>query len=480
LEHFRILSSSLLCCQGPNIDSGREGLYSAKIQAFLNDEPMSDAEGPVPIEEAQVGVATAPPPKITTFYSLQNRNYLWFWLSALASFGGLQINMIARGWLVWELTESAFNVGVVSFAFGVPMLLFSLIGGAIADRVRKRNLLQVAQGFQAVVTLAIAILVTTEAIEFWHLVVASACTGLFFSFDGPARQAMIPELVGRRSLLNAIALNSSGMNLMRVVGPTLGGILLVTIGMASVFYIVVGCYVAAVAALAMISPAKRVEEPGFAPLSAGASGQSRSGTFVQSIWADLVEGLGYIRHNSLIKSLLVLAFVPLAFGLPYMVLLPVFADEVLDVGEFGYGMLMATTGVGALIASLGIASMGDYRRKGMLLLLLALGFSIALIGFGLSHSYALSLAILVLVGACSTGYMTLNNTLLQSNVPPRMLGRVMSLYILTIALMPMGALPLGALGDIIGVGTAVAGGGAITGFFILAMLFLRPSLRRLE
>jgi len=463
LEHFRILSSSLLCCQGPNIDSGREGLYSAKIQAFLNDEPMSDAEGPVPIEEAQVGVATAPPPKITTFYSLQNRNYLWFWLSALASFGGLQINMIARGWLVWELTESAFNVGVVSFAFGVPMLLFSLIGGAIADRVRKRNLLQVAQGFQAVVTLAIAILVTTEAIEFWHLVVASACTGLFFSFDGPARQAMIPELVGRRSLLNAIALNSSGMNLMRVVGPTLGGILLVTIGMASVFYIVVGCYVAAVAALAMISPAKRVEEPGFAPLSAGASGQSRSGTFVP-----------------LIKSLLVLAFVPLAFGLPYMVLLPVFADEVLDVGEFGYGMLMATTGVGALIASLGIASMGDYRRKGMLLLLLALGFSIALIGFGLSHSYALSLAILVLVGACSTGYMTLNNTLLQSNVPPRMLGRVMSLYILTIALMPMGALPLGALGDIIGVGTAVAGGGAITGFFILAMLFLRPSLRRLE
>jgi MFS family permease len=124
--------------------------------------------------------------------------------------------------------------------------------------------------------------------------------------------------------------------------------------------------------------------------------------------------------------------------------------------------------------------MGDYRRKGMLLLILALAFGITLVGFGLSHSYALSLAILVLVGASGTGYMTLNNTLLQSNVPPRMLGRVMSLYMLTIALMPMGALPLGALGDIIGVGTAVAGGGAITGFFILAMIFLRPSLRRLE
>ena len=480
MEHFRILSSPLLCCQGPNLDSGREGLYSAKIQAFLNDEPMSDAEGSVPIEEAQAGVATAPPPKITTFYSLQNRNYLWFWLSALASFGGLQMNMIARGWLVWELTESAFDVGVVSFAFGVPLLLFSLVGGAIADRVRKRNLLQVTQSFQVVFALAIAILVTTGMIEYWHLIAASVCIGFTFCFDGVTRLAMIPELVGRRALLNAIALNSSAMNLMRVVGPTLGGILLVAIGSAGVFYIVAACYAAAAAALAMISPSKRAEEPGFAPLPASASGQSRSGTSVRSVWADLVEGLRYVRHSPLIKSLLVLAFVPLAFGLPYMVLLPVFADKVLDVGEFGYGMLMATSGAGALIASLGIASMGDYRKKGMLLFILSLGFGITLIGFGLSHSYALSLAILVLVGASSTGYMTLNNTLLQSNVPPRMLGRVMSVYMLTIALMPMGAMPLGALGDIIGVGTAVAGGGAITGFFILAIFFLRPSLRRLE
>jgi len=424
--------------------------------------------------------------RITTFYSLRTRNYLWFWLSLLASFAGLQINVIARGWLVWELTGSAFYVGIVSFAFGIPLLLFSLLGGAIADRVPKRGLLQVSQAFQAVIALLIAILVTMGMIAFWHLVAAAACTGLAFCFDGPARQAMIPELVGRRALLNAIALNSSGMNLTRVLGPTLGGVLLVVIGSAGVFFIVVGCYVAAFSALSMLSPTKMVKEPpmveelGFVPLRATSSGQSRSLTLARSVGADVAEGLRYIRRSPLLLSLLALTFVPIAFGLPHQVLLPVFADEVLDVGEFGYGMLMAATGVGALVASLGIASLGDYRRKGMLLLVLALAFGITLVGFGLSESYAISLVMLVAVGFGSTGYMTLNATLIQMNVSPGMLGRVMSIYMLTIALMPMGAMPLGALGDVIGVGTAVAGGGVIVFFFALAMLFLRPNLRRLE
>lgn len=425
-------------------------------------------------------MALAPPPRITTFHSLRTRNYLWFWLSLLASFAALQMNLIARSWLVWELTGSAFYIGIVSFAFGVPLFLFSLFGGAIADRVPKRNLLISTNSFMVLVTLIIAILIMRDVIQFWHLVVAGAAQGFSFVIDGPARQAMIPELVQRRELLNAISLNSAAMNLTRVIGPALAGILLVLIGSAGVFYIVAGCYVAAVAAVSMLSSTKRVEEPGVAPLRATDSGQIRSVTFVRSIWADLMEGLRYIRHSSLIISLLVLAFVPLAFGLPYMVLLPVFADEVLDVGKFGYGMLMAASGVGALIAALSIASLGDYRRKGMLLFISALAFGITLVIFGLSHSYALSLAILVAVGATSIGYLTLNNTLLQSNVPPRMLGRVMSIYMLTIALMPMGAMPLGALGDAIGIGTTLAGGGAIVIFFVLAMLFLRPSLRRLE
>ena len=445
-----------------------------------SDRPMSEERRPVPLGEAQIEVAAPLLPKITTFTSLRSRNYLRYWLALLAGFVGLQMNIVARGWLVWELTESALKIGMVSFAFGVPILLFSLFGGAIADRVPKRNLLVITQACHASVTLVIAILVTTDVIQFWHLVAAGAATGCFFVFDGPARQAIIPELVPRRQLLNAISLNSMGMNLTRVVAPTIAGALLVVIGIDAVFFIVAGFYMAAAAGLSMISSYQRVEEPGVAPLRASFGSQSRSGTLARAIRADLAEGLSYLRHSPLILSLLALAFVPLLFGLPYMMLLPVFADEVLGIGAFGFGTLIAVAGVGALAASLGIASLGDYRRKGMLLFVLALAFGITLVGFGLSGSYALSLAILVAVGAGGTGYMTLNNTLIQSNVPPRMMGRVMSIYMMTFALMPMGALPVGALGDAIGVGTAVAGGGVIIVFFVLAIAILIPSLRRLE
>ncbi|MBA7619864.1 Enterobactin exporter EntS [subsurface metagenome] len=445
-----------------------------------NNDSVPEGRRPVPLGEAQLEVAASPPPKITTFTSLRDPNYLRYWLALLTGFAGMQMNIIARGWLVWEMTESAFSIGIVSFAFGVPMLLFSLIGGAIADRVPKRNLLIITQTCQASVTLVIAILVAADAIQFWHLVAAGAATGLFFVFDGPARQAIIPELVPRRQLLNAISLNSTAMNVTRVVAPTIAGALLIIIGSAGVFFIVVGFYIAAAIALSMMTPTKRVEEPGFAPLRPSFSGQSRSATLARAIRADLAEGLSYMRHSSLILTLLAMAFVPLVFGLPYMMLLPVFADEVLGVGEFGYGTLIAAAGVGALAASLSIASLGDFRRKGRLLFALALAFGITLVGFGLSQSYALSMTIMVAVGAAGTGYMTLNTTLIQATVPPRMMGRVMSIYMITFALMPMGVLPVGALADVIGVGTAVVAGGTIVVIFVLAMAMLLPSLRRLE
>lgn len=454
-------------------------MYAAKVNRGDSNNSVPEVRRPVPMGEAQLEVAAAPLPKIKTFTSLRNRAFLPLWLAVLAASAGMQMNVIARGWLVWELTESAFSIGMVAFAFGVPMLLFSLFGGAIADRAPKRILLISTNTFMAFVTLVIAILVTMDMIQFWHLVAAGAAQGFTFVFDGPARQAMIPELVKRRELLNAISLNSSAMNLTRVVAPAVAGALLVVIGTGGVFYIVVGFYIAGAVAVSMIPP-KRVEEQGIAPLRASPSGQSRSATLARAIWADLVEGVGYIRRNSLVLSLLAIEFIPVTFGFTYMILLPIFADEVLDVGKFGYGMLMAVSGVGALIASLSIASLGDFRRKGMLLFALVLTFGLTLIIFGLSESYALSLAILVMVGAGSTGYMTVNNTLLQSNVPHRVLGRVMSIYMLTFALMPMGALPIGALADAIGVGTTVAIGGAIVVFFILVIAILRPSLRRLE
>jgi len=286
--------------------------------------------------------------------------------------------------------------------------------------------------------------------------------------------------VPMRQLLNAISLNSSGMNMTRVVAPTIAGALLVIIGTAGVFYIVVALYIAAAAALWMMSLPRRVVEPEAALPRATASGGSRWGGLARAIGADLVEGLSYLRHSPLIISLLTMAFVPLVFGLPYLNLLPVFADEVLGVGEFGFGTLIAMAGVGSLIASLGLASLGDFRRKGALLFVLALAFGLSLVLFGLSHSYALSMVILAAVGAGGTGYMTLNNTLIQSNVPKWVLGRVMSIFMITFALMPLGTLPIGALADAIGISTAVTAGAGIVVIFILAMAVVQPRLRRLE
>jgi MFS family permease len=209
----------------------------------------------------------------------------------------------------------------------------------------------------------------------------------------------------------------------------------------------------------------------------------RSGRIAQSlgsIWPDVREGVSYIRHSPLVISLLAMAFVPLVFGLPYMNLMPAFADKVLGQGEFGYAMLLVMAGVGALVASLSIASLGDFRRKGWLLLASALVFGITLALFSISHSYPLSLAIIAVVGAGGTGYMAVNNTLIQSNVPKRILGRVMSIYMITFALMPMGTLPIGAVAEAIGPTAAVAGGAVIIILFILGMAIFRPSIRRLE
>lgn len=447
----------------------------------MNDRQPEEFQKPLPLGETELDVLTPEQAKITTFTSLKNRNYRWYWLGLIASFAALQMNIVARGWLVWTMTESELDLGIVSFAFGVPIFLFSIFGGAIADRVNKRNLLIVSQALNGFITLVIAILISLNMIELWHLVAAAVGTGFTFVFWGPGRQAIIPELVTHRELLNAISLNATAMNVTRIAGFALAGAFLPIIGYAGVYYAVVICYIAATASLFMISLPQRAVVPTPAPAAGmSTSPSSRIAQFLRSIWPDLVEGVSYIRHSPLIISLLAMAFVPLVFGLPYMNLMPAFATKVLGQSEFGYGMLLAMAGVGALVASLAIASLGDFRRKGWLLLASALVFGITLALFSISHSYPLSLAIIVVVGAGGTGYMAVNNTLIQSNVPPRILGRVMSIYMITFALMPMGTLPIGAVAEAIGPTAALAGGAVIVILFILGMAVFRPSIRRLE
>ena len=424
---------------------------------------MSDMERPPSAVELGPESGAPAEGRITTFTSLKSRHYRWFWLGMLASFIGINLQLVARNWLVYEMTGSALYLGVVIAAWGLPILLLSYYGGAIADRIKKRDLLIWTQVGNGVITLVIAVLITTDRIELWHLIAAAAITGIIFAFHVPARLAIIPELVRQRELLNAIALNATVMNLSRFVGFAIGGLLLEVIGVGGVYYIVVACFLVSAGLLVMLPRLERVRRK-----------------VTTTIRADLMEGLRYIHHSVLLRSLLAMAFVSIGFGLPYMNLMPVFAVDVYGVGESGLGFLLGASGLGALIGSLAIASLGDFRRKGLLLIGLASGFGVSLVLFAASGSYYLALGMLVAVGLLGTGYLAVNNTLIQSNVPHELLGRVMSMYVVTFALMPLGTVPLGAITDAIGAPLAIGAGGAVVALFVLGLALGLPRLRRLE
>ena len=380
----------------------------------------------------------------------------------MASFAGIQMDLLVRGWLVYEMTGSALNLGIVGIAFGLPIFTFSFWGGIVADRVGKLRLIIVSQAATGAVSLGIAILLATGAIVWWHFVVAAFLQGVIFAFQAPGRQAFVPELVNRQELLNAIALNSSALNLMRIIAPAIGGILLATIGATGVYYVIVACNMTSVATLFVISIPVRQVKP------------------KQTFKSDMFQGLRFIRHNPTILALLTMAFVPTIFGLPYMYLMPVFAADVLKVGETGLGWLMTMIGVGALAGSLGIASLVDFRHKGLLQLILVFVFGVTLCLFSQSSHFGLSLALITGVGLGSIGYITLNNTLILHNTPQKVQGRVMSNFMMTFGLMPVGALPMGALAEFWGSPLTVFVGGAIVIVFTVAMGTLIPRLRRLE
>ena len=411
------------------------------------------------------------PPKTTsrtwprTFVSLSNRNFRLYWMGMFVSFMGLQMQMLAQNYLVYDMTDKAVVIGYVSAASGGSILVFSLLGGAIADRVGKRNLMATTQAGIAVATLVLAVLISTGGIEVWHLMVGAIIIGVIAAFNMPARQSFVPELVGKRHLMNALALTTGGMNLSRVAAPALAGILIAVVGVGTVYYIKVVAYAIFILTLLMV------------PVMGRASSQSRT-----SVPSAMKEGLVYTVRNRIILTLLIMGLVPIVFGMPYVFLLPVFQKDVLDVGASGLGYLMSAVGVGAVMGALFVAWLGDFRRKGLLLLVAGAAFGLALVLFAFlssTGSFPLSLASLLLVGAASSAYMAVNNTLVQTIVPDEVRGRVMGLYMMTFGLNSFGTLPAGAVADSMGAPVAVGAGGVIIALFIVAVALTRPAVRNL-
>lgn len=379
----------------------------------------------------------------------------------LVSLVGTWIQQVAQSWLVFELTSSAFLLGVVGFLNSIPVLILCLFGGVLADRLNKRSILIATQIAFMILAFILAILTQLKIITPFQIMAVAILNGVVMAFDAPARQSIVVELVGKKHLFNAIVLNSVAFNSSRIIGPALAGILVATIGMSGCFYINGISFLAVIIALFSVRIARNQNK------------FSNSNTF-----RDLKDGLVFIRNNRLILALMSMVAVVNLFGVAHVILMPIFANDVLNVGIKGLGVLMSSAGLGALAGALILARLGDFQYKGRFLLFSEMVFSISLIIFSLSKTYLLSIFALILIGLSSVTAIALVNTLLQVKVDDRFRGRVMSVFMLTFSgMMPFGNLIAGSLAQAAGVSFALFFGGVTCVVFFTAINIIYPDIK---
>lgn len=370
-----------------------------------------------------------------TFSSFRNRNYRLFWTGQLLSVTGTWVQRIALAWLILQLTNSSFALGLVNALQFLPIMFFSLFGGVIADRLPKRKVLVVTQSVMATQALILGLLISSGLIQIWQIYVLAAMLGLATAFDNPTRQAFVVEMVGPKDVPNAVALNSSVFNTARIVGPSVGGGLIVAFSIAVPFYVNAVSYLAVIAGLLMMRPAEFHNVP--APVRGPVLRRVR-------------EGISYAARTPGIAQVLILMAFLGTFGYQSTVLLPLIAKYVLDTGALGFGSLLTAMGVGSLAAALGFAYFSQPSER--VLMIGATSFTLLLGLLGLSTTMLPTLAILVLFGAASITFTATANSRLQILAPSEMRGRVMSLYIFLFSgTAPIGALAIGWFAQVLNV-----------------------------
>jgi len=385
------------------------------------------------------------------FASLENRHFRWFWLGRLASSAAIQMGSVAQGWLAYELTGSALALGGVSATHGVARLVLSLYAGALADRFEKRTLLLLTRALMVLNAVALAVLMLTGVVHVWHLVAYSFLSGIISSFMMPAQQAVLPEIVGRRSLMNALSLTSLGSSLVGIVAASAAGYAIAWVGVGSVYIIVAGLCVGVLFSIAHL------------PLS-GKINDSRG-----SLWVDLRDGARHARVSPLIPSLLAIAAVRVVLGYSSGTLMPVYAKDVLQLDARGLGILTAAPIVGSLISSLALAFLGNSQRKGRILMVNGLLIGVALIAFANLRPFPLILLFLGLLGAARNASMLTNNTLVQVSCDAEFRGRTMAIYMMVMALLPVGTISAGAMADAMGMPFAITVQGGLMVAIYLAL-----------
>jgi MFS family permease len=403
------------------------------------------------------------------FMALEVRDFRRLWISLLPWTIAVQIGMVTTGYVAYDISGLATAVGIVSLGWGLPMLTFGLFGGVVADRFPKRRTLVLTQSLMGLSALITAALVLTGVVQIWHLVLVSVLQGTGFAFGMPSLQAFIAQLVPRERLGQAIALNSAGMNFSRVVGPAIAGALIgwPLVGAGGVFVVTTLMYVVVVVNLLRIP-------------HSGAPVPMADGVARPAPLKSLAEGLGYLRRTSILFTLLALSFAPVLLGMPYQQLMPVFAEDVFNVGPQGLGILLTVNGIGALIGSLVVASISTFQRRGLLQMVMGITFGVGVGVFGFAQSFTIGLVALLVIGLVSSAYMTLTSTLVMHYAEPAYHGRVMSVYMLTFSAMPLGVVPFGILSDRYGAPITIGIGGLVLAAVIALVGVLYPPYRRIE
>ena len=404
-----------------------------------------------------------------TFSSFRVPAYRWYYISLIGHWAPMQMQNLARSLLIYEITGSGTILGIMALSGSIPMVILSLYGGALADRLEKRRVLILGQFITGLLTVAVGVLLTTGYLSaanpgsWWVLLVSSALQGIVFGLIMPSRASIMPEIVSTGDLMNAISLSNLGMNFFRIAAPAATGFIIAAWRYPAVYYIMAGFY--------FFSSIATFRVPKIPPRNA----RSRSAL------REVTEGLRYLRKETVIMLVLGVTLVTTILGQPFNMLLPMFttSSHLLNVGEEGTGILLGVSGIGAIIVSLTLAAMQN-KRRGTIMLFMGMLLSIALILFSFNTGWTAALVLVIFIGAGQTGQLAIGSTLVQYHVDPAYRGRVMSFQMLGFGLSSLGTVFGGVLADTLGIQWSV--GALAMGLAVITacLLIFGKRLRQLD
>lgn len=403
-------------------------------------------------------------PDIKTFRSLKNPVFRLYFIGMIGQWVSMNMQMVARSLLIYRISDSGAILGLASLANAIPMILVSLWGGAIADRLQKKSILFFSMAASALVSLAVAFALTTGVLSpdredsWWILIVTAIIQGIIMGLMMPSRQSIISEIVEHDEVLNAVSLNMMGMNTFRILGPAAAGFLVDAFDFHVVYYISGGMYgLAAVCMMLMPKTGKTVLQG-------------------ESALQDIVDGISYIRKEKTIMLILVATLFVMMCGMPLMQLLPMITDDILNVGASGMGMLLSVSGVGAIVGSLILASIPS-KKRGIIMLTGGIVMGSALTVLAFSKWWAISLAVVVFVGLGQTGHRASGNSLVQNYTEPEYRGRVLSFMMMGIGFSSLGTFFAGLLAESVGIQWSIGG---LALLLVLASVILFVATGRLR